>query len=41
MLIKFFAEKMSIKITASNIKNSQGKGLQTILTIQSHKHILT
>jgi len=41
MLIKFFAEKMSIKITASNIKNSQGKGLQTILTIQSYKHILT
>ena len=41
MLIKFFAEKMSIKITASNIKNSQGKGLQTILTIQPHKHILT
>jgi len=41
MLIKFFTEKMSIKITASNIKNSQGKGLQTILTIQPHKPILT
>jgi len=41
MLIKFFAEKMSIEISASNIKNSQGKGLQTILTIQPHLSILT
>jgi len=41
MLIKFFAEKMSIKITTSNIKNSQEKGLQTILTIQPHNPILT
>ena len=41
MLIKFFAEKMSIKITTSNIKNSQEKRLQTILTIQPHNPILT
>jgi len=41
MLIKFFAEKMSIKLTTSNIQNSQGKGLQTILTIKPHEPILT
>jgi K+-sensing histidine kinase KdpD len=41
MLIKFFAEKMSIKLTALNIKNSQGKGLQTTLTMPPHKSILT
>lgn len=41
MLIKFFAEKMSIKLTALNIKNSQGEGLQTILTIHPHKPVST
>jgi signal transduction histidine kinase len=41
MLIKFFSEKMSIKLTASNIQNSQGKGLQTILTIHPHKPVST
>ena len=41
MLIKFFAEKMSIKLTTSNIQNSQGKGLQTILTIHPHKPVST
>jgi hypothetical protein len=39
MLIKFFAEKMSIKLTTSNIKNSQGEGLETTLTIPLNKTV--
>ncbi len=35
MLIKFFAEKMSIKTIPSNIQNHQGKGLQTLLILKS------
>ncbi len=35
MLIKFFAEKMSIKLIASNIQNHQGRGLQTLIIMQS------
>lgn len=35
MLIKFFAEKMSIKVVPSNIQNHQDKGLQTLLIMQS------
>jgi signal transduction histidine kinase len=35
MLIKFFAEKMSIKTIPSNIQNLQGKGLQTLLILKS------
>ena len=34
MLIKFFADKMSIKIIASNIQNQQDKGLQTTLIMR-------
>jgi len=33
MLIKFFAEKMSIKVTASNVESNYGKGLQTLLIL--------
>ena len=35
MLIKFFAEKMSIKTIPSNIQNHQEKGLQTLLILKS------
>ncbi len=35
MLIKFFADKMSIKTIPSNIQNHQGKGLQTLLILKS------
>jgi signal transduction histidine kinase len=41
MLIKFFSEKMSIKLTASNIQDSQGEGLQTTLIMQPHNLIST
>jgi len=34
MLIKFFADKMSIKIIASSIQNQQDKGLQTTLIMR-------
>jgi len=39
MLIKFFAEKMSIKIIPSNIQNAKDKGLQTLLIMQTQSKL--